>query len=439
MMRSDNDTSRGSPHDGGGDSWHDSGRGRCAGSGSRAIPLAARVDNHYPPPARYRPRQQHDAHQDDASNTEVSLWGARREYSGMLQHHPPPPPPPQPPPPTPHPHPPHQHNYDVPLHRAAPRDNFTHGAALAARLHFPSNRPEHPANDNIWNPVTRQPQHGDKPRSRRRGESDPLRLRQGNNGNNSNSHSRPTLKAPMPPDHPLLGTPTEEIVEPDMIFESYRNNMEICDRAQQYIGKSQPLHHLYDVFDWWYTRVVDRLDRKEYSKIELDPHEKIISKLSYEVNKANKEVPDSGGHGVVNYFADHMIPKNGFTVEQVEQARKDPNRWKRRDERENKWMEESDGIQKQENWRAENVKAAREMWEAKLQAINSASHYDSRKKHNDYRRNRNRNSMNLGKHKKETKGSGRTIIGAKFDSMTRISKGGGPVKRARGGRNSGGM
>jgi len=249
MMRSDSDTSRGSPHEDGGDSWHDGGRGRSAGSGSRAIPLAARVNNHYPPPARYRPRQQHDAHQDDASNTEVSLWGARREYSGTLQHYSPPPPPP---PPTPHPHPPHQRNNDVPLHRAAPRDNYTHGAALAARLHFPLNRPEHPANDKNLNPVARQPQHSYKPRSRRRGESDPLRL--GQQGNNSSNH-RPILKAPMPPDHPLLGTPTKEIVEPDMFLECYRNNMELGDRARQYISQSKPLYHLLDVFEWWFSRV----------------------------------------------------------------------------------------------------------------------------------------------------------------------------------------
>jgi len=178
--------------------------------------------------------------------------------------------------------------------------------------------------------------------------------------------------------------------------------------------------------------VLDRLDRKEYSKVELDPHEKILSKLSHEEKKANMEDPGSFGFGMLNYFADHMIPKNGFTVEQVEQARKDPNRWKRRDEREDKWEEESDGSQQRENWRAEHIKAAREMWKAKLQATHS---YDSRKKHGNYHS--NRHTTNLGKRKNEPKE--RTIIGAKFDSMTRISKGSGPVKIGRRSRRSGGM
>ena len=69
------------------------------------------------------------------------------------------------------------------------------------------------------------------------------------------------------------------------------------------------------------------MDRKLYSKVELDPHEQILDRLT----KAGSSL------GMCNYFADHMVPRGGFLVQQVEAARRDPNRWARRDQREEKW------------------------------------------------------------------------------------------------------
>lgn len=245
MMRSDSDKSQGSPR-GGSDSWHNGGRGSEATTHSATIglnPLPAS------PPARYRTQQHHDADHPGASNTEVSLWGRRRGPLGTVQQTPP-----YPPPQPPHPaHPAHQACLE---HQAAPRDDFVFGAfgaALAARIHFPPHRTEPSSNKKTRGRAASQPKHGDNPRVQQRRVTDGTpKLRQISNGSN---RSRPIGKPALPPDQPLLDVPMAEGTEPDMLFEAYRDSREFSQRAKDYWLQVGSLHHMFDVFDWWFYRV----------------------------------------------------------------------------------------------------------------------------------------------------------------------------------------
>ncbi|CCX04497.1 hypothetical protein FPQ18DRAFT_88318 [Pyronema domesticum] len=410
MMRSDSDKSQGSPR-GGSDSWHNGGRGSEATTHSATIglnPLPAS------PPARYRTQQHHDADHPGASNTEVSLWGRRRGPLGTVQQTPP-----YPPPQPPHPaHPAHQACLE---HQAAPRDDFVFGAfgaALAARIHFPPHRTEPSSNKKTRGRAASQPKHGDNPRVQQRRVTDGTpKLRQISNGSN---RSRPIGKPALPPDQPLLDVPMAEGTEPDMLFEAYRDSREFSQRAKDYWLQVGSLHHMFDVFDWWFYRVVDRLERKEYSKIELDPHEKMLQRLIAEESAADKGLPDRDGpgFGLINYFADHMVPKYGFTVEQVETARNDPTRWERRNAREEKWNDASDGPEQQESWRTKHIEAARKKWEAKMRAASNPKPKQKRG-----------NQTNLAKREKGPKGS--IITKARFDTRNRIGKKGGNAAASR--------
>lgn len=213
------------------------------------------------------------------------------------------------------------------------------------------------------------------------------------------------------------------------------------------------------------------MDRKLYSKVELDPHEQILDRLT----KAGSSM------GMCNYFADHMVPRGGFLVQQVEAARRDPNRWARRDQREEKWAaaaatggapgeaageaaseaageaeweaageaageamggaeavelesgEQPDGLAQEDRWRTAHIRAARQMWDERLRAAQEASEERERRKTAERRRS-SRSRNNTWNHARRDGGpqsgrggcrGGRVIIAAHFDLATRISKRGG--------------
>ena len=220
------------------------------------------------------------------------------------------------------------------------------------------------------------------------------------------------------------------------------------------------------------------MDRKLYSNVELDPHEQILDRLT----KAGSSL------GMCNYFADHMVPRGGFLVQQVEAARRDPNRWARRDQREEKWaaaaaegaarkamsgaaggaagqatgeaeaeagagegaeaeteaeaeavgrakaeavgLEQTDGLVQEDRWRTAHIRAARQMWGERLRAAQEASDKRDRLKTAECRRRRRRSRNNTWNHARtpqsgwDGRRGGKGIVAARFDLATRIGKSG---------------
>jgi hypothetical protein len=120
---------------------------------------------------------------------------------------------------------------------------------------------------------------------------------------------------------------------------------------------------------------MDRLDRKEESKIEFDQHEHILRNLhriAVTMKKSNQNTNEFSNNKastrndpfnfVVNYSAEQVVPKNGFTVDQVEKYRKDPKRWERRTKREELWKQDPTG-EKEKTWKEEHLKQSRKNWE----------------------------------------------------------------------------
>ncbi|KAI5849130.1 hypothetical protein BZA05DRAFT_83428 [Tricharina praecox] len=451
-MRSDSSTSKAwSPR---GDSWQQGG-GR--GAHQDTLPVAA--GPYQPPPqvepARYRPPPHNFS---DASSTEPrspwlsssssstpSSWGDRRnsDHSGSMQHlstlpPPPPLPPPRPLPQSPRPqaaHPAHRAYHDRSGHLEVPRDNnnnLIHGAAglLAARIRNPPPGCEWPVLGANGSVRQEQPS-GNKPRNRPRRPSEPSQ---------PNQLPPRQLRPPIPPDHSLLAEPTSEAVEnPDLFVEKYREDTEICRRAAQYINSSGMLHHMADVYQWWWSRILDRMARKEFSEITLDPHEKILRMLQ---DNAEKTANDLGGIReefefvpMTNYYAENMIPSAGFTVGQVELARRDPNRWNRRDKQQDKlFADDPTGeLELWEKWRAKTTEEAKEgykKFEEKLEKLEKRRQsesgglpYDARSKYKKTSHQPgNRNSRRGGRGQRQERSF---LTRAQFDANTRIQKGNG--------------
>lgn len=316
-------------------------------------------------------------------------------------------------------HPPHQRSNDD-VHLGL-RDNFTFGAALAARIHFPSNRPERSANDS-QDDNTNQETKFSPARHRRHSKPDRNHKSKQRNGPQRYQCS------PIPPQQPLLGSPKNSKLEhPDVYVENYRHDKELCDTARQYTHNTGQFYLQHDVFEWWFRRIIDRLDRKEFGSIELDPHEIVLDKLSdiYQSEEKHEggNLMESSDFGValVNYYAENMVPNSGFTVDQVEQARRDPNRWERRDVRELRWAGQDTTGEIENKWRTEHVLAARRHWEKiKQEKVERESDQQFR----TFRAFKNKKSVDRRKDNKE-----KGFTGAKFDTRHRIGKGNGSTRR----------
>jgi hypothetical protein len=118
-----------------------------------------------------------------------------------------------------------------------------------------------------------------------------------------------------------------------------------------------------DVFEWWYHRIIDRLDRKQESGIELDFHEKVINQLhEWSTASGASTNGDETLNPILNYYAEQMIPKRGFLVSHVETARRDPLRWERRDHRELEFWEQDKTGNLLDEFHARNKEKANTRW-----------------------------------------------------------------------------
>jgi hypothetical protein len=149
----------------------------------------------------------------------------------------------------------------------------------------------------------------------------------------------------LPANTPILGTAHEDIIkDPGTYVNKFQFDKKFVQRVQDYIHPQGRLFHLKEVFEWWFSRVIDRLHRKLAGKMELDPHETVIFKLRNqlvclrELGIGNKAKYDH--YPVINYYATFIVPANGFSADQIRIAEKDPKRWIRRDEREKKLLDE---------------------------------------------------------------------------------------------------
>ena len=188
------------------------------------------------------------------------------------------------------------------------------------------------------------------------------------------------LKPPLAPEHALLGTPLKEIAEhPDTFVERYRHYTTLSARALEYTRAAGKLHHLEDVYYWWWHRVLDRLDRKESAHVAFDPHEQVIKSL--QTIAAELRAEDQNVCGQTSYFADHMVPKCGFTVGQVEMARRDPLRWDRRNRRDEMTLEKDPSGELEVKMRECRIRTAGEKWQRYLRMldIQRQSLYDPRR------------------------------------------------------------
>ena len=310
-----------------------------------------------------------------------------------------------------------------------PRDNnLIHGAAgaLAARIRNPPPGFDWPVVGANANVRQEQPS-GNKPRYRPRRYSEPTQ---------PNQQLPKQLRPPIPPDGSLLAEPTLEAVEnPDLFVEKYREDTEICRRAAQYIDHDGALRHMADVYQWWWSRILDRMDRKEFSNITPDPHEKLLRMLQ---DNAEKTAEDLGGIReefefipMTNYYAENMIPKDGFTADQVERARRDPNRWSRRDQRQDKLFAE-DPTGELELWEKLRTKATEEAREGyrkfaeklekRKQLVAGNLPYDARSKYKKTSHQPGNRNTHRGREQPKKKAF---LTRAQFDAHTRIEKGNG--------------
>ncbi|KAI5805185.1 hypothetical protein EDC01DRAFT_627072 [Geopyxis carbonaria] len=329
-----------------GDSWHGA-AGKHTNVG--AIPLAARITNETAASsgaagaaaAAARYRTHHDAGTATPATAARSQnsWGDeiknRSSSSGKRQPYPYPNPHSNSNPHTPH-HPAHQQRRDhVDVgHRVGTfaQGQGGGGAALAARITFPL--APSPANGRT-KPLTRQRRH-----------SDPT----------PDTQATPRSSAPprpLSPQRPLLGPPRTPH-SPRTLIAQYQPSTTYCTTAESHLAGPDA-----DVFDWWYHRILDRLDRKLSSAVALDPHERAIDALSEHMRAGA-----ASGAAIVNYFAEQMVPRGGFSAEQVARARRDPARWDRRNLREQRWDEMDPGGAEGvgEAWREEQRRKARARW-----------------------------------------------------------------------------
>jgi hypothetical protein len=125
----------------------------------------------------------------------------------------------------------------------------------------------------------------------------------------------------------LLANPNDDITQnPTKYVNIFLQDSEFAQRVQDYIHPQGTLVHHKHVFEWWFCLFMDRLDIKLAAKLPLDPHERIIATLQ------NQKAKQPDEHAVINYFASHVVPRNGFSAAQIRDALDDPTRWRRRDE-----------------------------------------------------------------------------------------------------------
>jgi hypothetical protein len=173
----------------------------------------------------------------------------------------------------------------------------------------------------------------------------------------------------LPTNAPILGTVHEDIVkDPGTYVNKFQFDKKFVQRVQDYIHPQGRLSHLKEVFEWWFSRVLDRLDRKlsNEMELELDPHETVICKLREqlvclrELGIGNKAKYDH--YPVINYYATFIVPARGFSTDQIRIAQSDPKRWIRRDKRERKLLEQDPTGALLEKQKAENQQRSKEYY-----------------------------------------------------------------------------
>jgi hypothetical protein len=125
----------------------------------------------------------------------------------------------------------------------------------------------------------------------------------------------------------LLANADDDITQnPTKYVNMFLQDSQFAQRVQHYIHPQGTLVHHKHVFEWWFCLFMDRLDIKLAAQLSLDPHERIIATIQNQNAKRAEE------YAVINYFASHVVPRNGFSAAQIRDALDDPTRWMRRDE-----------------------------------------------------------------------------------------------------------
>lgn len=206
------------------------------------------------------------------------------------------------------------------------------------------------------------------------------------------SRMRPFL-ASLPADKPLLGRldhlpsdPPELDARVVSLVATYIGAEAYSPAANEYtIGD----HAHEEIFIWWLNRTLDRLRRKlrDHSttstsaapRIPLDEHEMVLRMLLVGVEDYAAQLTLAYIPSVVNYFAERMVPRGGFTARQVYYAEKDPKRWEKVQEREGLWAEEADydrSRASERQWRDHSREKANAFWadrEAKAKTVAEAA------------------------------------------------------------------
>jgi hypothetical protein len=178
-------------------------------------------------------------------------------------------------------------------------------------------------------------------------------------------------KRKLPTSAAVLGTPDEDIINNSGVYvNKFQFKIKHVQAARDYLTEKGRLFHLKDVFEWWFIRVIDRLDRKLAGKFALDPHETVISQLQDRISSLRK-IRCATWHKsrdvipVFNYYAVHIVPANGFTPDQIRIVRDQKDRWDKRDKQEKELLEKDPTGKLLDEWKIESVTRARERQHAK--------------------------------------------------------------------------
>jgi hypothetical protein len=146
---------------------------------------------------------------------------------------------------------------------------------------------------------------------------------------------------------PLLSGPSDADIklDPARYVRQFIGNTAFVLEVQEYINPAGRLYKQVQIFEWWFSRVIDRLDHKMDKNIELDLHENVIWMLQDQLSDMRKtgcRNKEDDYYPIINYFATHVAPLDGFTAEQIKEAKRYPKHWERRDKKEGRVHERRD-------------------------------------------------------------------------------------------------